>query len=616
MIRKLAGCMGLIAVVCALSGCHSARPASALQNQSPPAIMVRAEQLLADRQYTEAILCCIELARRDPLTPGLAKLQNKIQTRMAEEQALAAAFGEKPSVARMHVDIERSKVLPGTYGLRIPLDVTNAPIKTVRTPAEVALEKKVTLHLDGVNLNDFVLAVGKTEGINIVADAGTGSAATMTVHAENVPLQEILDFVSRNLGIAFFVGENIIWATKQTTTQDGIPLEMRMYRLKKGVSIQELDKAGKINVVQAIERFIPKVNGSDILFDQKAHVVLVKNTRENLAKVESIIEELDVCPPQILIEARFITVGASDLRELGIDWVLKSPLVISEKMVLKNGVREPESKMQVKEGATAGFTGFPGSAQGLNFTYQGLLTQPTFEAILHALETSGKSQTLSVPKVTTVNNHMAMIRIGEDFRYFDQFDVQSIPSSVSTAGNTVYSTMLVPVGSPKLEELGIQLSVTPSVGADMRSITLNLLPDISEFVRYETYQVGIDSGAAAAGGVSSSATTSSTSVVKIPIFRRNKIETEVVVQSGETVVMGGLVTFSEDKSRDSIPFISAIPIIGRLFSHDTVDSRKQNLLIFVTATLISERGEDLLPVVGRLPEKTGANAQSQPDAGN
>jgi type II secretory pathway component GspD/PulD (secretin) len=230
-----------------------------------------------------------------------------------------------------------------------------------------------------------------------------------------------------------------------------------------------------------------------------------------------------------------------------------------------------------------------------------------FEAVLHALDISGKATTLSVPKVTTVNNRTAMIRVGEDFRYFDQFDVQSVPSAVSGSGSQVYSSILVPVGAPKLEELGIELSVMPSVGNDLSSIDLNLSPSISEFVRYETYQVG--SGTGSSGN--NNTATNGTSLVKIPIFRKSSIETEVIVQSGETVVMGGLISSSETKQVRSVPILSSLPLIGRLFRRDDIQDIKQNLLIFVTATLLSERGEDLVPVLPPKADSTPGNPAAQ-----
>jgi type IV pilus assembly protein PilQ len=576
-----------------ISGCKTADVQS-----GAPALkgLPKAEALYDQGSYTEAMIECIDLVRKDPMMPGLADLQNKIVKRLAEERARVATMRAANTYSQMSTDVDSRKDVPDTYGMRRTVRGETASLRSAPTLMEQALAKKVTVHLDGVSLRDFIMAIGTSEGVNIVSD-NMDIPKTMTVHAENVPLQEILDFVSRNLGVSFYVGDNIIWATPRDESQPRVPLQTRLYRLRKGISSDELSGTGKVAVVEAIERFIPKTEGADLLFEKNAHVLIVKNTRDNIAKIEELVESLDICPPQILIEARFISTGVSDLRELGIDWILNSSIAVTKNTVLKNGVPTSAAQSQIDAGATAGFTPFENNAHGLNMSYQGLLTDPMFKAVLHALETSGKSRTLSVPKVTTVNNREASIRIGEDFRYFDEFAVESIPSSVTASGSQLYSSLLVPSGTPQLEQLGIELNVTPSVGADLRSITLHILPQISEFVRYEQYEVASGNNVTTTGG----ATTNTTSLVKLPIFKRSKIETEVIVQSGETVVMGGLISSTESKDVEAVPFLSSLPFIGRLFKHDTVSEDKENLLIFVTANILSDRGENLVPITVEEP---------------
>jgi len=587
-----------------LSGCATT---DEVIPQKTAAQLARAETLYDQQRYKEAMIECIELARVDPLLDGLPQLEYKILSALAQERERAAALRNAVSNRRAIVDADEHKTVPDTYNMKREIRGETSPLRTAPTPMQKALEKKVTLHLDGVSLDDFILAVGAAEGINIVSDSsvvGEGdNAPTMTVHAEEVPLSEILDYVSRNLDVAFYVGRSIIWATQSEGTDSSVPMETRMYRLRKGLSSEEIEAGDdSINIVNAVERFVPPTDGSDLLFNKKAHVLMVKNTRENLVAIEKIIETLDVCPPQVLIEARFITTSVQDLTELGIDWLLDSQIGISNQMKKRgDGSSSHHTETRIDKGATVSFTPFPGSSSGMNLTYQGLLTDPMFSAVIHALQTSGKSRTLSVPRIATVNNRMATIRIGQDFRYFDEYDVQSTPGRVSDGGSTTYDTVLVPVGTPKLEKLGIELSVTPSVGADMGSIDLKILPKITEFVRYETYETSSRRNAYTS---STSTTTTTTTnepamgVIKLPIFATSELETEMIVRSGETVVMGGLIRTTENKTEEGVPILSWIPLIGRLFRHDTVEETKENLLIFVTATILSERGESLTPIYG------------------
>jgi len=144
--------------------------------------------------------------------------------------------------------------------------------------------------------------------------------------------------------------------------------------------------------------------------------------------------------------------------------------------------------------------------------------------------------------------------------------------------------------------------VTPSVGADMRAITLRLAPEISSFKEWVEYEVATRNQGRNQNfnnqnnNNNNQSATNETSLLKLPIFSRSLIETEVVVQSGETVVMGGLINSSEQQLQQRVPFLASLPILGRLFQHDNIEETKQNLLIFVTATLLSDRGESLIPI--------------------
>lgn len=629
-----------LALLIGIGGCST--PTANVRPVQPPNQRLAHAKLLADQgRYSAALIRCVDLARENPLLPGLPELQASIITRLNDMRQKAAAVRSSTTNKRMDIDVQGRKVLPATYGLQRPVKGENTPLKTMPGNMESSLRKRVTVHLDGVNLNEFILAIGASDNINIVADA-MNNTSTMTIHAEDVPLFEILDYVSRNLGVEFYVGDNLIWATPgQEEEANKIPLETRMYRLRKGISGDELgsgsspgggdngDGGGrgaggrgggasgaiarglgaagvgtggngqeaKINIVEAIERFIPEVEGSDVLFIRKGHLLIAKNTRRNLAAIETLIEQMDVCPPQILIEARFITTSVNDLRELGIDWILNSPVIASRRNVYRDGRVVRATETEIATGAEVGFAPFPTEAEGLNLTYQGLLSDPLFKAVLHALETSGKSRTLSVPRVTTVNNREADIRIGQDFRYFEEYDVQSVLAG-SNQGGQAYTSQVVPVGSPTVEELGIMLKVTPSVGADLESITLSLSPKITEFVKYEFYEIGQRSGNNSNQNGNNTATNGSqNSLVRLPIFKTSEINTELICRSGDTVVMGGLITTTETREVRRVPLLSSLPLIGRLFRHEIVEEKKDNLLIFVTASILSDRGESLIPML-------------------
>jgi type IV pilus assembly protein PilQ len=614
MKRQLLLCLAIVATL-SVAGCATA-PKTTGSGSSPfSGQTAKIEEYLQQGNYNAALIECVDLSRAQPDLRGLPELQQRVMKKLNDQRTAVAAARASMTHKRMGTDVEQRKDVPDTYGLRRSIPFPDAKIRTPDSAMQKALQRKVTLHLEKADIPTLVMTLGATEKLNMIADPSI-APNTVTIHAEQVPLAEIFSYISRNLGVAFYLGENTIWITPSAEGKDAIPMETRLYKLRKGIpaKLQSFSASGApaqdsgaaeedIDIIQAVKRFVPAPAGSDLLFDKKAHLLIVKNTVDNLGKVEDLIEALDVCPPQVQIEARFIGTRITDLRELGVDWVLKGrngviPITLNSANRTQTGIPDP--------GVTWPVTPSAFSPNGLNFTYTGILTSPEFSAVVHALEETGKSRTLSVPRVTTVNNRPAFIRVGTDYRYFEEYNVQSVPGN-STDGGTAYSSVLVPVGRPTLAEVGIQLSVTPSVGADMSSIDLRLAPEISD-------RIGFDEFSVATGGnnATNAATTNGMSVIKLPVFQRSKIDTEVIVQSGETVVMGGLIKSSEDRKKSGVPLLASLPLVGFLFAHDNIDQKQENLLIFVTATILSERGEDLIPLPppqpGNVPAADAAKA--------
>ena len=144
--------------------------------------------------------------------------------------------------------------------------------------------------------------------------------------------------------------------------------------------------------------------------------------------------------------------------------------------------------------------------------------------------------------------------------------------------------MAVP-GEFLTRDVGVILNVTPSVGADRKTINLTLIPEVSELKDWIDYGITYSSSS---GGVNYIP-------IRQPVFRTQNVSTSVIVNDGETVVLGGLIEEKKTKVHDKIPLLGDLPILGRLFRHDYEQSNKMNLMIFVTAKLITANGEDLHP---------------------
>lgn len=635
-----------VCALCLLSACvtpSAKRPSSATVPAGAEAeldgYMIEAEALYAEGAYAEALRILMQASRVSPGSPELQGLRNRVLSAMLDQRAVVSGVDEELNRRKAIQDARDAGQIPDTFRMRRAIESAEVGALRSEAPIQQVLSKPITLHVANANLSTLIRALSEDEEINMIADPSLGGSETVDIQASEVPLREILDYLSRHFRVQFHPGRYSIWVTAQDPAR-APPMETRIYRLQTGHQFHGLSWGAmpdaqrmsesdisaltrKATVLpdamsyfqEVVEMFVPSENGGRFHVDLNSHTLFVRNTPENLAVIEEIVRALDTTPPQVLIEARFIEISQSDLREIGIDWILGSPLVVSETQVMENGVMSRQPRTVIGEGSSIQFQPYrsdsagpfplgpqgsfgllrdgnpPTASQGLNLEYSGLLTEPMFQAVLHALEISGKGRTLSVPRVTTLNNNPAKLRDGDDLLYYEEFQAQAF--ALVDADNRKYTvTALIPKGTPRTAELGFTLVAVPSVGADNRTISLLLTPTISELMEFISYQED--------RGQSDLDTNQIRQVVvKLPRISRREVQTKVVVESGETVVMGGLVRTVSQETVRQVPFLSSLPLVGDLFKRTDISEEQRNLIIFVTATVISERGESLVPVTGQ-----------------
>lgn len=485
-------------------------------------------------------------------------------------------------------DVEKASDIPEAYGRTIE---RTAPMVGLdeRTAAlmDEALKQRMTLQVDDLTLESIVFTVGKNTGINFVADRSLPQfQRKLSVNLRDVPVSQLLDFVSRQMGLHFEVGENLVWIVDAKDAGKSGFEETRFYRLRRGFVLPAQFGPTEINEVRVrdkdretvtanrkIEDFVrdgaplaPTIDqaikqffgGSKYLIDYERNIIVATGTRAQHRTLEEIIREFDRPIQQVLIEARFITITESAYQQLGVNWETGRALNAPRAAVDFTGL-----------GANVGL--------GLQKTFTNVLSDRSLTATLNALEQSGESQTLSAPRLTVMNNRPATIRDGLTQYFYEEYTVsQTILENRSTSS-------LVPKGKPTKLTAGVSLDVLASIGGDGRSIMLALKPAVSQDVELVTFATVSDLDAA--GRVVN------TFDIRLPQSRDQEISTRVIVQSGETVVMGGVIENEQTTFTESVPVLGKLPVIGAAFRTKTEISRPRYLVIFVTATLLSESGE-------------------------
>src|SRR5437899_2917586 len=382
---------------------------------------------------------------------------------------------------------------------------------------------------------------------------------------------------------------------------------------------------------------VPFPPGASAHFLPQSSRLIVRNTIDNLELVDALVEQANVAgPKQVEIESKFVEITQNNLKELGFDWLL-GPFNItgnSGKIVGAGGAPVPLNQANNfpfpttnQNGQTDQFpgtavnrsgdfaisanavdalllgTGAPAVAPGI-FGLAGVMTNPQFQVVIRALNQKKGIDLLSAPRVTTKSGQRAVIEIVREFRYPTQFTAPQVPSI--TGGGSGTGTVSISVVTPttptafETRNTGVTLEVEPVVGPDGVTIDLNLVPQVVEFegfINYGSPIFGIQPPATSLNpitGVTSLLTSPSVllteNVINQPFFSTRKVTASVSVYDGSTVVLGGLMREDVQKTEDRTPIVGDIPIVGRLFRTNVDQHIKRNLVIFVTAHLVTPAG--------------------------
>lgn len=587
-----------VLTVCALFA--AAQIHAAADGDSPNDLLEEARDLFTAGDLEAAQETLAPLLRESNPPAEVVELSVEINRRRALQAVERAAAALEPRAIQ---EVADRFVLPGTYGqTRMRRHVRTRP-STPLGPMEELLSRPVSMQLEDVGIRDLVFALSEIDGLNVIADQSLSAAQRINISVRDVPLDELLDYVARNMGIDFHIGKNVIWVTKAADpTELAAELDVLVYPLQHGF-VPTLGTAGakhagaltdrqEDNELQdALETFFSHgPPGATFRIYKDRNLLVARNTPANLRQIERLLEKLDRRPAQVLLEARFITVSREDLLSLGLNLqnliipasgttaMFKDYMADERKIVVNRDAkgniqsiieekveRIPEALGQKRLEAlgTGRHPGLPGQ-----LAISGILGNVTYQAVLDALEQKSSSETLSAPRVTVMNNRTAFIHRGKKRYYFREYELQAID-----AGDGGIRTQVAPVGEAQELDTGYMLNVRVNVGNDGRTLMLALNPEITEFIDFES-AFGAD--------------------VKLPNITTNTLTTTVAVQSGETVVLGGTLSTDVSERASKVPIRGDVPGLGRLFRQREERSRPEHLLIFVTASILDSDGQFIM----------------------
>ena len=495
---------------------------------------------------------------------------------------------------------------PEKEGVNIILNLGQSGGGGVAAPAPAPMDAGMDTWGDFGGGEDFGAALPAAGG-------GASGVRDITLNLRRITMLDAIKYITEVAGLKYRIEDSAVMITPLDAPVGNIvtrmypvqPSFMDVIIERQGASQEEREGefqslGGRVTTTKSdVKDFFEKTgvkfpSGASITYNATISQLIVANTADNLETFERILQQLNVVPNQVEIEARFIEVDQNDLEELGLQWILNDNYEFATK---QDGSGQRMQANANQRGLTQGNRFFNLSDNGAispastvsqlaNQTMLGgilsassVLTNPEVTVVLQALSQHGGSDLLSAPRVTTRSGVNAQIQVVKEIIYPTEFSSNVQTFEVETA-NGSYQNQFVVVepGMFETRETGVILNVTPTVGPDGYTIDLVMAPEVAELVDWIQYGSTVDD---------------QIFNMPMPVFTSRNVTTSIVIWDGQTVVMGGLIREELTTVKDKVPILGDIPLVGRLFRSEGQYSRKKNLLIFVTARLVDPAGRPI-----------------------
>jgi type IV pilus assembly protein PilQ len=465
------------------------------------------------------------------------------------EAPVSPAAAPEPSAAPPEPKREAAEPKPAPRQAR--------PMPQKPAPVPAGGEKQYTGHLITfdfyqADLRSVLRTFSEISGLNIVIDPAV-PAGTVDVSLREVPWDQALEVILRSNQLGYVLEQNVVriaplsaLAKEETERQKLVEAQANSGQLKVFTKTLSYARAGDVSKLLKDARVLS--NRGSALVDDRTNTIIINDLPEALAECENLIGILDRAEAQVEIEAKIVQTGTDTARALGVQWGVNgrmatelgntSPVAFPAQSALSGRTDSVQGNpMGPARTNTPSAVNLPatGATSALGISMGTLTGSFNLDVALTALEKKGQGKILSQPKVMMQNNFEAEMTQGV------QIPIQTV------SNNTVTVTF---------KDAALTLKVKPQITASntvMMSISLeNASPDYSR------------------------------SVNGIPPIDTQRAITQVLVNDAETMVIGGIMKSQETSSKDGVPGLSRVPLLGWLFRRDSFTEELRELLIFIT----------------------------------
>jgi type IV pilus assembly protein PilQ len=414
----------------------------------------------------------------------------------------------------------------------------------------------VSLDFQDADIRSVLKVLAFKSGVNIVAAPDV--TGVVNIELKDVPWQKALNVILSTYGYGFDRKENIITVMTvenlKKYREDSLSLESQEPLVSK-TYILNFSRAPE--TMKVIDKLISK--RGFINFDARTNAIIVRDLESNLELITDVIKSIDTITPQVMIETKIVETDLNDTENLGVDWVLQASISGATKPTIfpfteKGGIFGNGGTGSFNPVSTSFLSapapGLASASAGTSGFSFGTINASQLQATLQILSTRSTTKILSNPQIVTLDNQKAKINIGIEFP----------EATYSFNSNTGQQQV---TGFTQLP-IGVNFEVTPHVN-NAGMITLALHPQISALKATVT----VDNN-------------------QLPETTNQEAETNVMVEDGKTLVIGGLITDQTNVTKTKVPLLGDIPWLGDLlFKSTNTVKTKSEVLIFLTPHIIT-----------------------------
>ncbi|UVK88870.1 type IV pilus secretin PilQ [Pseudomonas sp. B21-051] len=410
--------------------------------------------------------------------------------------------------------------------------------------------EKLSLNFQDIDVRSVLQLIADFTNLNLVAsDTVQGG---ITLRLQNVPWDQALDLVlktkgldKRKIGNVLLVAPADEIAARERQELESQKQIAELAPLRRELLQVNYAKAADIaKLFQSVTSAEAKIDErGSITVDERTNNIIAYQTQDRLDELRRIVAQLDIPVRQVMIEARIVEANVDYDKSLGVRW---GGSIQNKGNWNTSGVSNGSSTTIGTPGSTSTNSPFVdmgtvGNTSGIGIAF--ITDNVLLDLELTAMEKTGNGEIVSQPKVVTSDKETAKILKGTEIPY----------QEASSSGAT----------SVSFKEASLSLEVTPQITPDNRIIMeVKVTKDEPDYLN---------------------------KVQDVPPIKKNEVNAKVLVNDGETIVIGGVFSNTQSKVVDKVPFLGDVPYLGRLFRRDVVSEKKSELLVFLTPRIMNNQ---------------------------